>query len=746
MIRKNYTTFKTLRRQWIEVLLSFACVLFILSAVFFNLPGITSLISHFDGRIYDRMVSLHWNNHQKNPKVVIIDIDERSVQTEGRWPWPRDTIANLLTTLKKDGVVTIGMDIVMSEAEINYATGLKKRLQKQLLQPGETEKQCLHFLDKISPEVDNDQIFIEALRDHAVVLGFLFHHESNIKKGALPPPLKDSAMLPINANALQVHEFEGYNGSLGAFTKVASGGFVTNLPDPDGTIRHSLLLAKGNKNLYPGLGLAVVMNYLLADNIELETHNNKLLGIKTGGLSIATNSEGQVLIPFWGSPESLEYYSATDVLQNKIPARALEGSIAIIGSTMTLLGDFHRAPIAQLFPGVEMVANVVQGILSQQLLAEYHWNTLKGGILLCLLGMFFAFCLPFLGLFGKFLALFMGFLAILALTVYLFVYKSIYLPPAFALSMILLQTLGNYVYSFIYERRQKRKISLLFGQYVPQEYVKELIESQEGLDMEGKTRDLTIQFIDIRDFTSVCEKLDANGVKRLLNIFFTPLTEIIFKHRGTIDKYVGDMIVAFWGAPIEDEEHACHAIKSSLHIFKQLPEINAGITAQGLPGVNIGLGLASGLVNVGDMGSEFRRAYTVLGDTVNLASRLQDLTKFYQVNILANDATRANQNDFVWRAVDRVTVKGRASASIIYEPLALLSAASPELLAELEQYNIASDYYYSQNWLYAEKEFIALSTQYPDCYLYKLYLERIHNFMESPPSADWDGVYVHKQK
>ena len=739
--------FKLKKLKWVEVGLSLICTAFIFLIEVFNIPIASPLINQLDSRIYDQIVNLNWRPHQQDPKVVIIDIDENSVQKEGRWPWPRDKMADLLTKLKQNGVVTIGMDIVMSESEINYALGLKNKLLKLTSKPTEDQKLLLTSLDKIAAQVDNDQAFVRALLDHNVVLGFLFHNDPGVKKGALPPPLTNLKGKPIKVDKLHIYQFQGYNGNLNQFINAATkAGFVTNLPDKDGTVRHALMLANNNNYLYPSLSLATAMNYLLIDHVALKTDNEKLYGIQIDGMFIPTNSFGEILIPFWGQAGTLDYYSATDILQGTVNSKELEGSIAIIGSSMTLLADLHQTPVSQLFPGVELVGNMVQAIIGQQLIAQYDWHTIQGACYIVFFGVIFAILLPFLGVIGKLLLTFVTFVGILAGAVALFVFKNLYVPSAFLLTLIILQTLVNYLYSFIMERRQKRKISELFGQYVPKEYVKELIEFPEHYNMEGQTRTMSVQFTDIRNFTSISEPLDAIEVKHLLNNFFSPITEIIFSHRGTIDKYVGDMIVAFWGAPIEDEEHAYNAIMSSITIFKHLPEINAKMLEKDLPSVNIGIGLATGLMNVGDMGSEFRRSYTVIGDTVNLASRLQELTKFYKVNILVNDTTRAGQDAFLWRAIDKIAVKGRKSALTIYQPLGIVTDASPALLAELEEYKIALEHYYTQNWPLAKKEFGALRKSHPEVYLYQLYLERIMAFMKTPPPEDWNGVYIHSHK
>lgn len=738
---------KRLKSKRTPIYIGLFCTGFIVLADIMHLPLVSFLIDQLDNRIYDQIVQLNWRPHYPNPKVVIIDIDDRSVQKEGRWPWPRNKMAELINKLKQAGIVTIGTDIVMAEPEVNYATGLKEELLPLLSKLPSNHKQLPLLLDEIAPQVDNDRIFSHSLLDHNVVLGFLFHNDQVVKKGVLPPSLMTPENAIIYRGDMPLHQFLGYNGCLKLFLDASTqAGAVTNLPDVDGTVRHGLMIASYDNTLYPTLALAIAMNYLMVERIALSTHNNELNGLQMGAIFIPTNSSGQILIPFWGPPGALSYYSATDIMQGNFDPAELQGAIAIIGSTMILLADLHQSPVAQSFPGVEMVGNMVQGIVSQQLVSQYNWHTTNGLMWILVLGLFFTCLFAFVGVTWMLVLAFISILAILAASVYLFVAKNLYVPLAFILVLIILQTVVNYGYLFIVERRQKRKINQLFGQYVPEQYVKELVDSPEQYNMEGQERNMTVQFSDIRNFTSISESLTASNVKRLLNTFFTPITEIIFSFRGTIDKYVGDMIVAFWGAPMVDEEHVHHAVMASLTMISKLPEINEKMIALGLPAVNIGVGLATGLMNVGDMGSEFRRAYTVLGDTVNLASRLQDLTKFYQVNILASDGTRAGQDQFVWRPIDKITVKGRKTGLIIYQPVGLRAEVTDDVVYELNEYQHALDEYYAHRWASAAEQFEMLQKKSPQIYVYQMYLERIHGFLKEPPAEDWNGIYVHQHK
>lgn len=752
MTRKlRHRVLSLLKSKWKQILFSLLCIPLVLFLDTLYIPQVGSPIQGLNNMIYDEMVSLYpWPNDER-VRVVIIDIDEQSIEKEGRWPWPRDKMAALLTKLKDDGVVVVALDIVMSEAEINYAQGLKQKLaQLNVLKPDE-EKPIFQLLEKVAPKVDNDQVFSDTLSNQDVVMGFLLHNIPEVKAGKLPEPIMDEQGAPLQASGYNVYQFTGYNGSYAKLIDAGKhGGFVSNFSDPDGTIRNSLIIASFNGKIYPSLALETAMRYLLVDKIKFKTHlelgKQQIDGIWLDAAYIPMDTLGDVLIPYFGPPGSLDYYSATDVLRGVVGPHELEGAIALVGSSMILFSDLHEAPMAKSFPGVEMVGNLISGLAGQSIPLKFNWYSPQGILFFVLVGLLFAFIYPMISASMMLILTVLAYIAMLLMMVYLYRFKAFYVQPGYAMLLLGLQAVLNYGYEYVAVKNQKSKISQLFGQYVPQAYVKNLLDSPESYSMEGQTREMTAFFSDIRGFTSLSENLDAAGVKRLLNTFFSPITEIIFNYQGTIDKYVGDMVVAFWGAPMDDPEHARHAIMASLKIFELLPTINQKMEASGLPAVNIGVGLGTGLMNVGDMGSTFRRAYTVLGDTVNLASRLQDLTKFYKVPILTNGNTRMGQSEFLWRLVDKVAVSGRRAADHVYQPIAHMNEASPEMIAEISCYEKAMEAYYAKSWNDALPLFKKLRKDYPDVYIYQLYLARIEEFKANPPPDTWDGVFIHTHK
>ena len=301
-------------------------------------------------------------------------------------------------------------------------------------------------------------------------------------------------------------------------------------------------------------------------------------------------------------------------------------------------------------------------------------------------------------------------------------------------------------YGFFIESRGKRQLAHLFGQYIPPELVDEMSNSPSEFTLDGENREMTVLFSDVRGFTSISEKMDPKQLTQFMNALLTPMTRVIHKNRGTIDKYMGDAIMSFWGAPLRDSEHARHALYAAMEMMAELKIIQVEFATRGWPEVKIGIGLNTGAMNVGNMGSEFRVAYTVIGDAVNIGSRLEGLTKNYGVNIIVSESTRAGIPEFTFRELDLVRVKGKNEPIAIFEPVGHKNDLDKSVKSELVRYKQALAGFKSQNWDKAEVDFFNLNRSDPDRKLYRIYLDRIVHYRKNSPGPNWDGVYTHTSK
>jgi len=684
------------------------------------------------------------HRHKIQTPIAIVDIDDKSLAAEGRWPWPRAKLADLIGRLQQEGAVVIAFDIIFPEKEANIADVVLQRLtDEKLLTP-----ELLPVMQKIQPFFDDDARFSNSLAHIDTVLGISFLPNTETE-GEISTPLF-SLSSPAE-KSLGFIDAPGVIGNIAPLESVAHyTGFINVFPDDDGIIRRVPILIRYKNNLYPSLALETVRLYLLSTIKLITAHYNNQLRIEAvqiGNHIIPTDDRGQVIVPFRGRSYTFPFYSAGQVLHGNLPPNALAGKIVFIGTSATGLGDLKTTAIQNIFPGVEIQATIADGILTDNFSYKPAWSLGAELFLTVFLGTILAFTFPYLGPRG--LSFF-----IITIPIGLFFLNnwlwdktgliiSIFAPLVFTIILGVV----DMIYGYLFETRRREHLKEMFGQYVPAKHIDEMLTSSgKELGLSGEDREMTVLFADIRNFTTISEPLSAIQLKEILNEFFTPMTEIIFKHRGTIDKYVGDMIMAFWGAPLKDKRHATHALSAALDMQRALAKLRPQFAEKKWPDIHIGIGLNSGLMSVGDMGSKFRRNYTVLGDEVNLASRVEGLTKFYGVGIIVTEHTQHQQQIFVFRKLDRVRVKGKKLGIEIFEPICRITEETPELALELQLYHSALDYYFAQDWEKAETIFTELSQAHPDTKLYSLYLKRIAEFKHIPPPSPWDGVYTHTEK
>ena len=690
-------------------------------------------------------------------RVVIVDIDEKSLREkeaggEGRWPWPRDRLALLTDRLFDDyGALVVGFDVIFSERDESSGMNTIEQLAQTALKDNvEFQQQYA----RIKPSLDFDGRFAASFKDRPVVLGFTFLTPGDdTKKGSLPAPGMTTKELPLNS--VDPVQRQGFTANLATLQKAATdAGHVNPSIDIDGVIRRIPMLIEHDGNYYESLSLATARALLGGEPIKgifLPGAAAKTLGgleaLDVGGAKVAVDYQLSSYIPYRGPFGSFEYISAADILSKKVSKESLDGKIVLIGTTAPGLLDLRTTPVGTAYPGVEIHANLIAGILDGTIKDSPLWSSAAYIAMIIVLGVFLAIAVGLTSpLWGTLIA---GFTLISTAGINIYSYRhGIVMPLAAALLCFALVYLFNIGYGYFFETRNKKLITGLFGQYVPPGLVDEMAKNPANFSMEGRGENLTILFSDVRGFTTISESLDPKALSELMNGFLTPLTEVIYRHGGTIDKYMGDCIMAFWGAPIADAEHARHGVEAALEMNLALVKINQDYAARGWPEIKIGVGLNTGHVSVGNMGSKIRLAYTVMGDAVNLASRLEGITKEYGATIVIGADTRAELPDLIARELDKVRVKGKDQAVTIYEPLGFGHEVSQETREALQFFESALLAYRGQHWDTAQAQFEHLLATYGATgpVLYPLYLKRIEHLRHNPPGADWDGSFTFTTK
>jgi adenylate cyclase len=684
-------------------------------------------------------------------RIVIVDIDERSLEREGRWPWPRDKLARLVDRLfdyYRTGIV--GFDVVFAEPDDSSGLGVLRALAANELKGNQQYQQVL---EQLAPRLEYDRIFAEKLQDRLIVLGYYFTNVASedgsvAAVGTLPPPVFPAGT--FTGRNIAFTKWSGYGANLALLQETAaSGGHFNPLPDDDGITRRVPMLAEYGGAYYESLSLAMVRLGLGLPPIvpgfpEGNVWSRNYPGLEwlgVGSFRIPVDDEVAALVPYRGGQGSFRYVSIADVLDATLPVETLRDKIVLVGTTTPGLFDLRATPVASVYPGVEIHANLIAGILDGSIKQRPPYVLGAEVVLLLLSGVLMALLLPIVNPLRATIATVTVLAAVFGTNLVVWSQGNLVLPLASGLLMILMLFALNMSYGFFVESRAKRQIAGRFGQYVPPELVDEMSQNPAAFSMEGDSREMTVLFTDVRGFTTIAEGLDPKELSSLMNEFLTPLTRVIHRHRGTIDKYMGDCIMAFWGAPLADKAHARNAVLAGMQMHKVLSDLAPEFRAKGWPEIHIGVGVNTGRMSVGNMGSEIRVAYTVMGDAVNLASRLEGITRQYGVGVIVGETTRAQLPDVVFRELDKVKVKGKDEPVAIFEPIGLQGEIEKSQLDELTLWGQALRLYRARDWDMAELQLINLSRAYPGRRLYQLFLERVAEFRRHPPEDGWDGAH-----
>lgn len=715
-----------LRRHWPRVLASLILGLLAVAHVlgWWLQPGLQAL----EYGLQDVRLHLAMPRGQ-DERIVIVDVDERSLSEVGRWPWSRQQLATLVHELiERQQVAAFGFDVVFAE----------------------------HETDARQPDGLPLEPLSAAIAQAPVVLGYYFTSDGQgHRSGHLPAPLAGFTPWP------GLLHWSGYGASIPELARVAAGaGFFNAVSDSDGRVRSVPLVAGFEGGLYESMALAMLRQGMPGAVLRLDRgvaaeRPDAVQGLELIGpqqrLYLPLDERGMSRVPFRGpggaQGGSFPYISAADLLQGRIPASTLQGRYALLGFTSPGLMDLRATPVSSVYPGVEIHANLISAALDGRLLARPNWTAAYELGLVLTLALVLTLILPRLHLLP---ALGLGaalLVLLLAQNLYLYLGLGLDLPLASGLALVVLALIANIALGYLVEGRSRRRLVRRFSSYVPPQVVRQMLDAPERYDMQAQTRELTVMFCDLRGFTRIAESMPPAQLQALLFDLFGRISQTIIDHEGTIDKYMGDCVMAFWGAPVASDIHARKAVEAALDIGHTLERFNAERLTAGLPPIRAGIGLNTGLMAVGNMGTAQRRAYTVMGDAVNLAARLEGLTSSYGVDILAGEGTRRHPStaDYLWQELDRVRVRGRQTTTTIHTVRGLAAEASASLHAEIEQWLQALELWRQGRF---EAFITALdpllgSASRPEPY--RLFAQRAESMLQAPPS-NWQTITSYEDR
>lgn len=735
---------KKLRR----ISVGFAMTAFAVAVVLDYVPS--EVVKRLDYLIYDVRLRAIAAKPEIDPRIVIVDIDEKSLAEEGRWPWSREVVAKMVTTLTDDlNAAVVGFDIVFAEPQESDAIpALDSILSKK--------PQLKGALDALRPalqsEFDRDAQLATTLRERPVVLGYYFNQNPNIMSGSVPKALFKEQQL--GGLSLQATDWLGFGANLPVLQKHTDGGFFNPILDEDGTVRSIPLVARYEGGYYQSLALAVIRramgnpqvipvfpegvpdDYGAVEYFSLKSDEVELDIPVERGLVSLVNFRAR------GGPEGggYRYISATDVLNGRLTPEDISGKIVLVGTTAPGLLDLRSTPVNPAYPGVEVHANVLSSILDQHhvLRPEYA----QGIVLISVLavGLTLSILMPLLSATWSLVIAVLVLIGSIAVNSWFYFAVSCVVPVAVVLLLVLAIFMFDVAYGYLSESKTKKQMVNLFGEYVAPELVTEMAADPTSYNMEGEIRDMTVLFSDVRGFTTISESLQPNELREYINEYLTVMSEIIRNHRGTLDKYIGDAIMAFWGAPIPDKDHARLATQAAIAMQEEAVRLNERFKARNWPVFAMGVGLNTGPMRVGDMGSKIRRAYTVMGDAVNLGSRLEGITKTYGVGVMVGQLTKDAVGDFAFEEMDKVKVKGKDEPVSIFLPLGEKNSLTEEQKQQSQTWHQALADFRAQKWEDSLAGLEKLEQATGPRELYNLYRSRIAYFKENPPPAEWDGV------
>jgi adenylate cyclase len=689
-----------------------------------------------------------WPREQSSRPVVIVDIDEDSLKEIGQWPWPRTTVADLITKITELGAAGIGFDIIFAEPD-RMSPAIAERSFRGI------DPETRAKLDSLP---SNDAVFADAIKNSRVVVGQVGAAHVDPKTKAEQTLQTGFAIRGPDPTSFLV-TFPGLLRNVLPIEEAAAGrGLFSINPETDGIIRRVPMIMEAQGTLVPSLAMEMLRVVSHASAILVRVNEAGVQSVAVPGLEVPTDRNGQLWVHF-NKHDQARYVSAKDVLQGRVPPDRLRGRLVLIGTSATGLLDIKTTPLDPVIPGVEVHAQILESVLTKSILLNPNYAIGAELVIAVLLGIGVIITAPML---SPAVNVVLGVLLIAGLisfSLFLFAEHNLLIDFTYPLISSWLIYLVLTFVNYFREQQQRQQIRSAFGYYLSPHMVEQLARSPEKLVLGGEERRMTILFSDVRGFTTISEhyKDDPQGLTRLMNRFLTPLTNAIIERKGTIDKYIGDAIMAFWNAPVDDPEQESNACEAALQMLERADRLNGELRHEAeadggafMP-LRIGIGLNTGPCVVGNMGSDFRFNYSVLGDTVNLASRLEARTKDYRLPMVIGSRTAEMAKDrFATMEIDLILVKGKKQPEAVFTVLGRAEVEQDPRCAELRDLNAQMlARFRKQDWNGA-LDFIARCRKSANGFdvagLYDMYEERIAAYRAHPPGPDWDGVYEAESK
>jgi adenylate cyclase len=701
-------------------------------------------------KFFDLFQKMKPRTYRESP-VVVVDIDDKSLEKIGQWPWPRTEVARLISQLSKTGASVVATDIVFAEPDRTSPKNIVT------LWPKTPASEAL--LTAAADLPDHDSILAQTISEANVITGFSLTNKENTVKPLLKAAFAHSGDDPIQ----YLPAFRGAVCNLAEIEKASAGnGSFNILSDSDGILRRIPMLVRLKDTLYPSLVLEALRVAQGASNDIIKSsgasseasfgEHTGIISIKTGTYVIPTDSEGRMWLYDTGRIKE-RTVPAWKVLARDVNPKWIEGKIVYLGTSAEGLKDLRTTPLDPVTPGVEIHAQLTEQILLGDFLERPDWAPGAELLYAIILGLLLILLMRFAGAFGCAVLGLLATAGVFHLSWYVFTAHHWLLDPVLPSLEVLIIYLSSSFLNFLQSESEKSQIRNAFSRYLSPVLVEQLARNPSKLKLGGETKTMTFLFTDIRGFTGISEKLSAQELSLFMNRFLTPMSDIILNNQGTIDKYMGDAIMAFWNAPIDDPEHISRACLTALEMREYLAILNREIIKElkldkkNLGEIRIGIGINTGPCSVGNMGSDQRFDYSVLGDEVNLTSRLEGLCKVYGLDILIGENTFQNLKDFAVLEADLIQVKGKNKPVRVYGLLGdhkLATAAAFKKLSKAHEELLIA--YRSQKWQNA-KELIQECLHHPlhGCdlkFFYALLESRIDSFVTNPPAGDWNGITV----